>query len=389
MFKSRVKNSCGGIVFGVIFFFGSIALLWYNEGRSVKRYRALNDVESAVIKIDPNKIYLANEGQPVYFSSTLRSPTNIIDPIFGAGSSNDLKLRRDVEIYQWVENVKKTSRKTASGTRVTTKSYTYRKEWRSDLVDSETFKRRDGHHNPSSVPYESETFTANPINAGAYNLTEDLIDRLTWFKDLDGVSTESITDVTVRSATKQFGDKLYIGRSADPNNPNVGDITIAFQVVPSGTVSLIAEQVGNTLTTYSTKKGSEILLLQPGTVSLEMLLNDARSENKMWAWILRFAGFVIMFMSLNALVGPLKIFVDIIPILGDIIECGLSLVSFVVAFTVSSIVIAIAWIAYRPMLALFGIVLPVAFISLSVLYLQRRKTAKTDENTKLFHAVIV
>lgn len=48
---SRAKNSIAGALFGVLLFFGSFALLGWNEARSVAEIRALNECASKLISV--------------------------------------------------------------------------------------------------------------------------------------------------------------------------------------------------------------------------------------------------------------------------------------------------------------------------------------------------
>merc|ERR1712048_1092740 len=66
-------------------------------------------------------------------------------------------LHRDVEYYEWMENVKEKTKKKAGGGTTTTKSYSYTEDWTSSHHDSSKFKKPDGHQNMKPA-YEDKTF---------------------------------------------------------------------------------------------------------------------------------------------------------------------------------------------------------------------------------------
>lgn len=54
----------------------------------------------------------------------------------------------------------------------THKTYSYYKDWRDDVVDSNLFYIRPGHHNPTSMPMFSETHIAENVKIGWLYLGE-------------------------------------------------------------------------------------------------------------------------------------------------------------------------------------------------------------------------
>ena len=66
---------------------------------------------------------------------------------------------------------------------------------------------------------------------------------------------------------------------------------------------------------------------------------------------------------------------DVLPILGNIVEMGNGLVAGIVALVCSLVTIAIAWIFYRPVLAIFLLVLAAGGIYLLWKKRQAKKAA--------------
>jgi hypothetical protein len=66
--------------------------------------------------------------------------------------------------------------------------------------------------------------------------------------------------------------------------------------------------------------------------------------------LLRLGGFVLMALSLGMVIGPLAVLADFVPLLGEIIRFGTSFIAIGVALVLSLVIIALGWIAYRPVI---------------------------------------
>lgn len=91
----------------------------------------------------------------------------------------------------------------------------------------------------------------------------------------------------------------------------------------------------------------------------------------MWLWILRFLGIFLVIGGLKGIFGFLETLAKVVPFIANIIGAGVGLVCSLVGFAWSFIVIAIAWLAYRPVLGISLIVIAIALI----IFLSRRKKA--------------
>ena len=130
-----------------------------------------------------------------------------------------------------------------------------------------------------------------------------------------------------------------------------------FQYIPEGTVSLVAAQTGSSFSPYVTKRGGSLLLLRSGYRSSDELFLLAERDNVIITWLLRFAGFVVMYLGLKMVAGPLEVILDRIPLVGrcagDLMGGATSLVTCIVAAALSIVTIAIAWLAVRPLFTFF------------------------------------
>lgn len=168
--------------------------------------------------------------------------------------------------------------------------------------------------------------------------------------------------------------------TANPSSPQVGDVRIKWTYVPETMpISLVSQQTGNTFSPYVADNGYEVDLLRVGTHNKKLMFQKAHDENTMLTWILRFVGWFMMFMGLKMVLNPLSVLGDVLPILGSIISFGIGVIAFFVASIVALVVIAIAWLFYRPLLA---IVLLAAAGGLVYLLIKRKKKSAATETTK-------
>jgi hypothetical protein len=72
----------------------------------------------------------------------------------------------------------------------------------------------------------------------------------------------------------------------------------------------------------------------------------------MWLWILRILGILMICGGLRGIFGILVTVLKVIPFLANIVGWGVSLVCNVIGVAWSLIIIAIAWIFYRPLLGI-------------------------------------
>jgi hypothetical protein len=114
---------------------------------------------------------------------------------------------------------------------------------------------------------------------------------------------------------------------------------------------VIAQQSGAGFQPAPTKAGKSIEMLSMGTVSAQEMFRHALESNKVLTWILRLVGFLLMGFGLTMLFRPFSVLADVVPIFGTLVAAGTGAVAFLVAGVLSLVTIALAWLAYRPLLA--------------------------------------
>jgi hypothetical protein len=358
---SRLKDSCCGICIGMLLFFGAFPLLFWNEGRAVERYDTLNEGRSSTTSIGVNSIDSANDGNLVHFTAEISSNgANLTDPIFGT-TTDDLKFRRSVEMYQWTEQKSTTTKTKTGGKKETITKYSYSKNWESGLSDSSSFNNPSGHENPSAIPYDDLQLQQDIIYAGEFQLPPVIVSKISWYTPLKGLDVSEIYDATLRNNSQILTseDGFFIGNSL--YELVVGDTRATFESVQPGVISVIAQQEGNSLGTYQAEAGGTILLFQRGNLTVDEMYVEAEAANATTTWILRLVGYLVMGFGIYLVFRPIEVFADVIPILGDIVRCGLIFMALFIAGLLSGITISIAWLIHHPMIGGIVLVSIVAF----------------------------
>jgi len=356
-YGNRVGGACKGMVAGIIFGIAGIALLSWNEGNSVRQYKALNEGLKAVIDVPITSVAPENEGKLIHFIGDAESSDTISDSLFGVAPPNILKLKRNVEMYQWVEKKSSQTQKNAGGSTTTKTTYTYDKAWMSTIVDSSSFGKAEGHTNPSSMTYQAQNIVADPITVGSFTMSQAVTNKMNWFKDMkSALSVDDITDESTRSQAKKIDNGFFFGN--DSKSPEVGDTRVSFETVPEQTISVVARQTSDSLSAYISKSGGTVLLVEPGTHDAAEMFKHANDALKAQTWLLRFLGFILIFAMFQLLTKPLETMANIFPCVGNLSGAGSALISFVAAAAISLVTIAIAWFFYRPFFSvcLFGVV---------------------------------
>lgn len=344
---SRIGGSIKGVLVGLILFFVAIPLLFWNEGRSVKTYRSLKEGAAAVTTIPVDSVNAAQEGTLVHLTGQATTESVLNDQDFGI-SDNAIKLSRRVEMYQWVEEKDSETKKKLGGGEETVTTYRYEKEWSDDDIDSGDFKHPEGHINPSEWTWTSEEWVASPVRVGAFELSDGLVSQIDNYEDYDA-KAETLPE-SLRERVKSRMGGYYVG--ADPEKPEVGDLRVSFSVVRSGPVSIVARQEGSVLKSYQTKAGDAIEMLSTGERTSAEMFKAAQDANKFITWLIRLAGFFMMFIGLAMIMKPLSVLADVVPFIGNIVGFGTGLFAFLIALVVSLVTIAIAWIVVRPVLGI-------------------------------------
>ena len=375
---SRLGSSIKGVLTGLALFVAGFPLLFWNEGNAVKTAKAIDEGEGACVSLESNeKVDAAMEGKLVHLSGKADTKDVLADDVFGV-SATAIRLQRQVEMFQWIEESKTTEKKKLGGGVEKTTTYTYKQDWSPTVINSGNFKEA-GHDNPAAMEFSSEQKYAANVTFGAFRLSEYQIRSIG--------STQAYafpTDFVCKVERVQMkGSAIYVPNNETRMNPlnirdvaskpRVGDMRVTFRVVYPHDISLIAKQKGDSFIDYTAKTGKKLNYLVDGVEDATAMFATARKNNAMLTWLLRLVGFLAMYIGLGMVFKPLSVLADVLPILGDIVGIGTGIVAGLIAFVCAVITIAIAWITYRPVLGITLLVLAVAGIVL--LIMKRRAKA--------------
>ena len=345
---SRILGSIGGALVGILLVVVAFPLLWWNEGRAVRTARGLSEGASAVVEVTADTVDVAHDGKLVHLTGQATPHGTLTDHEFNV-STEAIKLVRTVEMYQWHEDNKSRTKQKFGGGQDTTTTYTYKTQWSSSPIDSSAFQQPAGHENPAAPPWKAETLTASTVTLGAFTLSPGLVALI------DQRQRWQLDETNQRALPAGMGVTLSDGgyyRGTDPHSPRVGDVRITYEVVQPLAVSVVAVQRGSSFEAFQTKSGTSVLLLQAGTLTANDMFKTARTSNAWLTWILRGVGFLVMLIGLALVFRPLAVVGSVIPLAGRLLSAGIGIVAFLVAFALSLVTIAVAWFAYRPLLAI-------------------------------------
>ncbi|MGD9874543.1 MAG: TMEM43 family protein [Kiritimatiellia bacterium] len=364
---SRIGGAIKGILAGLLLIIASFPLLFWNEGRAVKRYKTLKEGEGLVVSVSADAVDQNNSGKLVHLTGMAKTDETLADPVFGV-SRNAIKLRRTVEMYQWEEDSESQTKKKMGGGEETVTTYTYKKVWSDSPIDSSSFKQAVGHDNPKVMAYQTLELVAQNVLLGAFTLSPSLLAKINVYVT---VLPEEGVGLADSPAIKRQPGGFYIG--PDPAVPQIGDLRVTFSAVDPLEISLVSGQQGSTFEPYQTKAGGTINLLQAGPFSAAEMFATAQRNNKLLTWALRAGGFLLMLIGFNLVFKLLSVLADVIPIFGTIVGAGTGIIAFMISLCLSSATIAVAWIFYRPLL---GIALLAVTIGSALLIRKKVAAAK-------------
>jgi hypothetical protein len=370
---TRIRNSFGGVVIGLILIVAMVILLFWNEGRAVQTAKSLAEGAGAVVSVGADTVDAANEGKLVHVSGPVTTDETPTDPDFAVAATG-IRLVRDVEMYQWKEESKSETTKKLGGGEETVTTYSYSKVWSDDAIDSGSFKQPDGHQNPS-MEIGSRSFQVAQAKLGAFTLDKPVLDQIYAEKALPLKPDQQAAIQAAYSGSKKLSvvdGGIYLGWN--PSSPVVGDYRIRYKVAPLTSISVIGRQQGSQFTSYQTVAGDRLLMVDDGVVPADRMFKEAESANKVLTWILRGVGLLLLAIGFGLFMNPIAVLADVIPFLGSIVRMGTGLIAFLLAIVVGTITIAIAWFYYRPLYGI-GILVVGALAAWLIVRFGRRRQA--------------
>ena len=342
-------DSIKGVLVGLVLFAASFPLLWWNEGRTDISTVAK---KAAVMKPD-GSTQAAGEGKLIAVTEAIKSSGTLGDPDYLKAGAY-VSLRREAEMYAWVEKVtKKEEKKLGGGTKVTT-TYTYDKQWTARPQSSDDFRHPEDHENPP-MTVSSQSWLSPSATVGVYGFAPEDI-TLPSPRPV-AVSSENL----LPGKGKKSGDFYFVGRGS-VEQPLLGDVRIAWTGIESGRrVTAYGKQQGTQLVAYMHDGKDKLYRVVDGTH--EEAIASLHGEHTTLTWILRLMGFLFMWFGLALVLGPIQAVLDILPFLGSTSRALTGIVLFPVALVLTSVTVLVAIVAHNPILLIGVVVLVVGGVA--------------------------
>ena len=377
-YGTRVKNSCMGIGVGFALFIGGTVLLWWNEGRAVRTADMLEEAQQACVEMEnPSKKDKSLDGELVCGTAMATTEDSLVDKEFGIGATA-ISLKRSVEYYQWVEHSETKTEDKLGGSQEEVTTYTYKKEWSDSPIDSEGFKDPDYKgHNVVLANVEDDEQWAENVTFGAYSLNEGLIHSMTDYEPLElDLSDDLLSQMnknTQEAYERYYGKKdiapsdsgynyvhvdenqLYLG--VNPAAPQVGDVRVTFEKVMPAKVTVVSVVDGDSFKAFKAKNGEHFQRLVMGKKGIDEIFEGEKTTNTFLTWIFRLVGTLLVIGGLKGIFGIIETLLKVVPFLANIVGWGVGFVCTIVGIVWSLIVIAIAWVFYRPVLGIILLVI--------------------------------
>ena len=338
-FFSRLMSSFVGILLGPVLVIAAIVLLSWNEGRAVQAIKGLAEASGVVVEAPADTVAPANEAKLVHVVGKAEAAQAIADPDLNLSFDAQVAVNRTVEMYAWSEKKEEKTQDNTGGSQTTTTTYSYTKGWTESPADSTSFAHPEGHEN-QQLPFASHKYSASDAHLGGYTLDETTVAM---------IDAPAALNPTAPDGWSTSGGALYKGEN--PATPAVGDVRVHYTGLASGTtVSVLAAQSHDGFAPYTTSNGYTIHMASSGNVQASEMIKQQQQAEAFLTWILRGAGFLVMFIGFAMFFGPIATLAAVLPFLGTIVRGATSFFAFVLTVPVTLVTIALAWLAFRPLI---------------------------------------
>ncbi len=148
---------------------------------------------------------------------------------------------------------------------------------------------------------------------------------------------------------------LYFGRV--PGSPEVGDVRVTFEKIVPAKVTVMAVVDGDSFKPFKAKNGKRFQTLVMGKKSGDEIIEAEKEANNALLWVFRIIGILMVIGGLKGIFGFIETILKVVPFIAGIFGWGIGVICTVIGIAWSLIVIAIAWLFYRPLLGIILLVL--------------------------------
>jgi len=332
-YGSRIFDSIKGVVFGFLLFVAAFGVLYWNEGRV--------DLSSIAKKSTEISSTTPSDGSA---NGTFVSTTGTVSSTEMLGDSLYLKpgayleVNRVPEMYAWTEEKTEKKQSNTGGSETTTTTYTYKMEWTAKPMNSSSFNQPTGHINPA-MKLSAATNTVSELSVGVYKVDGKSV-------DLPAAVALDLTadNLNIPADAKISDNHIYVG-GANPGAPVLGNERVSYKVVNGGfTGTVFGKAEGSKISRYTDEQGNALYRVFDGDRAAS--LAQMHGEFVLALWLFRLLGFMMMWIGLGLILGPVGIILDFFPILGSIGKAAISLITFPVALVLSVITIVVSMLLH-------------------------------------------
>ncbi|KAK3855859.1 hypothetical protein Pcinc_037765 [Petrolisthes cinctipes] len=198
-----------------------------------------------------------------------------------------------------------------------------------------------------SVFVESHIQVADSVSVGVYRLSPHIIaNTFTHYTPFSGDEQPDDADIKLHGGMYYHCDDIY--------GPQIGDVRVQFYFAgrDGDLVSIIGQQIGDTIHPHTTTNGRQLLLIQPGKRTIDEMFDAERTQNSLYSWTLRLVGWLAMFLGLCCLSNIVHSLVCCCDLLRDAGGLLWGSASLTLSVCVALVIVGGAWATYRPGLAL-------------------------------------
>lgn len=199
-------------------------------------------------------------------------------------------------------------------------------------------------------PTQQPVAIPDSVRALLSDSAKAVLDSLQAVNDSIIKSMEAANNKQDLAYVHQASNVLYFGRV--PGSPEVGDVRVTFEKVVPAKVTVMAVVDGDSFKAYKAKNGKKFDTLVMGKKSGDEIVDTAKSANNTWLWILRIVGIFMVISGLKGIFAFVSTILKVVPFVANIVGWGIGVVCTVIGVAWSLIIIAIAWLFYRPVLAI-------------------------------------
>ncbi len=365
-YGKRIVKSFTQVLVGIVLFFGSFVVLFWNEGR----------VDLSTIAKTSTEIDSSSVSQDTNLEGTLVSTTGIFatEETLGDGlyliPGNYLAVERKVEMYAWVEETETETTTNVGGSETTETTYNYVKEWTENPKSTGDFEYPEGHENPS-LTIEGDSYRVTNATLGAYSVNMSSV-------DLPSFSPITLTEENVTlDGSPVLGNSTYVYLASSDDvslsKPEVGDIRVSyFALAPGKDVTIFGELSGSSIVPFVDEEGNRLYRVFDSTRS--EAIATLHTEYTTSLWLLRLLGFGMMWFGLMSVFGPINVLLDILPAAGGLSRALVGGVTFLVSLVLSIVTIIVSMVIHNVIVLLIVLLLTAGGFWY---YFKRRKAKKS------------